>query len=72
MATDRSRRFRFVLALSAAAGEGWGVTEDYLQSGFPEPAWTGTRIVNTEILAQVANQEHRMRAFLLSTHRSPG
>ncbi|MEU4422497.1 methyltransferase domain-containing protein [Actinoplanes sp. NPDC024001] len=60
-----------VLAVSAAAGEGWTVTEQYLRDAFAEPAWTGARIEETEVVAQVDGEPLSLRGFLLRAAAPP-
>jgi SAM-dependent methyltransferase len=58
-----------VLAVSAAAGDGWGLTRDYLATAFAEPRWTGTRIDDIEVSARVDGDPFTMPGFLLRTVR---
>jgi 2-polyprenyl-3-methyl-5-hydroxy-6-metoxy-1,4-benzoquinol methylase len=55
----------FILAISAAAGQGWGLTEEALRAWFPEPAWIGTRVEEIEVQAR----ELVHRGLLLRTVR---
>lgn len=56
----------YVLAISAAAGPGWSLTEEALRACFPGPAWTGTTIEAADVVAR----EFEMPGFLLSTVRA--
>jgi SAM-dependent methyltransferase len=56
----------FVLAVSAAAGPGWSLTEESLRDCFPGPAWTGTTIEATDVVAR----DLTLPGFLLSTVRA--
>jgi ubiquinone/menaquinone biosynthesis C-methylase UbiE len=60
----------FVLGVSAEAGEGWTITDDYLRSRFAEPTWTGTRIEKISVHAEVDGQHLTMPGFLLHTTRT--
>jgi SAM-dependent methyltransferase len=42
----------FVLAVSLEDGQGWGVTEEFLRAGFPEPQWVDTRVERIDVAAQ--------------------
>jgi SAM-dependent methyltransferase len=56
----------YVLAISAAAGPGWSLTEEALRACFPEPAWTGTTIETAGVVAR----ELVLPGFLLHTFRA--
>jgi SAM-dependent methyltransferase len=56
----------FVLAVSAEAGQGWGLTADRLRAEFAEPDWVDTRVEPTEVTAQMLS----LPALLLRTHRA--
>ncbi|GAA2900253.1 SAM-dependent methyltransferase [Actinoplanes cyaneus] len=60
----------YILAISAAAGEGWTITRDYLHQCFPEPVWTDTTIKDVEAVAEIDDTRVRMPAFLLRTARA--
>jgi SAM-dependent methyltransferase len=62
--------FLYVLAISADAGQGWGVTRDLLQQWFPEPTWTDSTIKDVQILAQADGEKLSMPGLLLRTARS--
>lgn len=55
----------FVLAISEAAGQGWGVTEEYLRACFPPPEWVDTEVDEIEVAAEVGGDELTLRGFLL-------
>jgi hypothetical protein len=55
-----------VLAVSAEAGEGWEVTEEFLRSRFAGPRWTGTRVEPVDVVARTVV----LPGFLLRTVRS--
>jgi len=60
----------FVLAVSPTAGQGWGVTEEYLRAAFPEPQWVGTQVDEIEVAAQTGGQKLSLAGFLLRTVRA--
>ncbi|MET8911524.1 class I SAM-dependent methyltransferase [Micromonospora sp. NPDC004551] len=62
----------FVLVVSPAAGHGWGVTEPELRAGFPEPAWTGTRVTEIDVVAETGDERLVLAGFLLRTVRAAG
>lgn len=61
----------FVLAVSVAAGLGWGLTEDYLRASFPAPDWTDTRVDDIEVAARSGGEDLALRGLLLRTLRRP-
>ncbi|MGX6603418.1 class I SAM-dependent methyltransferase [Micromonosporaceae bacterium Da 78-11] len=60
----------FVLAVSFAAGHGWGVTEEYLRTSFAEPVWTGTWVEQIDVVAETGGQTLLLPGFRLRTTRS--
>jgi SAM-dependent methyltransferase len=60
----------FVLAVSVAAGQGWGVTEGFLRACFPEPEWTDTEIAEIDVAAEIGAREFTLAGFLLRTVRA--
>lgn len=60
----------FVLVISAAAGEGWRITEDFLRACFPDPEWVDTRIEGITVVAEWEDRHLEMPGFLLRTNRS--
>jgi ubiquinone/menaquinone biosynthesis C-methylase UbiE len=60
----------FVLAVSFEAGQGWGVTEEFLRASFAEPVWVDTEIEQIEVAAELGDQEFSLRGFLLRTVRA--
>ncbi|MGC3864074.1 class I SAM-dependent methyltransferase [Micromonospora chersina] len=62
----------FVLAVSLADGQGWGVTEDLLRAGFAEPEWTGTEIEEIQVAAETDGRRLSLPGFLLRTVRASG
>ena len=62
----------FVLAVSLADGQGWGVTEDLLRAGFAEPEWIGTEIEEIQVAAETDGERLALPGFLLRTVRAPG
>jgi SAM-dependent methyltransferase len=62
----------FVLAVSPAAGQGWGLTEEYLRAAFAEPHWVDTQVAEIEVFAQVDSGELRLAGLLLATVRAVG
>ncbi|MEU5938807.1 class I SAM-dependent methyltransferase [Micromonospora sp. NPDC047548] len=61
----------FVLAVSLAAGQGWGVTEELLRAGFAEPQWVDTEIDEIDVAAETGGQQLALPGFLLRTVRAP-
>ncbi|MEL7974462.1 class I SAM-dependent methyltransferase [Isoptericola sp. F-RaC21] len=59
-----------VLAMSVAAGLGWGTTSEVLQGAFAGPAWTSTAVSDAEIVARPAEDELHLPALLLTTRRA--
>jgi SAM-dependent methyltransferase len=60
----------FVLAVSLAAGEGWGVTEEFLRACFAGPEWTGTEVDEIDVAAEWEGRGLSLRGFLLRTVRA--
>ncbi|MEV4537701.1 class I SAM-dependent methyltransferase [Asanoa sp. NPDC049518] len=60
----------YVLGISAAAGHGWNMTEEFLRRSFPEPTWTDTTVDDIEVFAKVEGEDLRMPGFLLRTVRA--
>jgi SAM-dependent methyltransferase len=61
----------FVVAVSIAAGEGWGITEEFLRSAFAAPRWTDTTIEPIQVTAMPEGEpELSLRAHLLRTVRA--
>ncbi|WP_067506704.1 class I SAM-dependent methyltransferase [Actinoplanes sp. TFC3] len=56
----------YLLAVSAEAGPGWTITEDYLRTAFAEPAWTATTIKHITVDAGSLT----LPGFLLQATRS--
>jgi SAM-dependent methyltransferase len=56
----------FVLAVSVAAGQGWGVTEEFLRATFAGPVWRDTVVDDIDVAAR----ELTLRGFLLRTVRA--
>ncbi|NMO52732.1 class I SAM-dependent methyltransferase [Actinoplanes sp. TBRC 11911] len=54
----------FVVAVSVASGQSFGLTEDYLRRAFGEPLWTGTGIAEIDISAVVDGCDFTHRGFL--------
>ncbi|MFG2107610.1 class I SAM-dependent methyltransferase [Micromonospora chersina] len=61
----------FVLAVSLADGQGWGVTEDLLRAGFAEPEWVGTEVEEIQVAAETDGRRLSLPGFLLRTVRAP-
>ncbi|PSK64007.1 Demethylrebeccamycin-D-glucose O-methyltransferase [Micromonospora sp. MH33] len=61
----------FVLAVSLADGQGWGVTEELLRAGFAEPEWVGTAVEEIQVAAETGGQQLALPGFLLRTVRAP-
>ncbi|MCA2213010.1 methyltransferase domain-containing protein [Jidongwangia harbinensis] len=57
----------FVLAVSPQAGQGWGLTEEYLRASFAEPTWTGTRIEEIDVAAETDGRQLTLSGYLLRT-----
>jgi SAM-dependent methyltransferase len=62
----------FVLAASFEAGQGWGVTEEFLRAAFSEPTWVDSEVEDIDIAADLNGQELSLRGFLLRTVRASG
>ena len=61
----------FIVAVSVEAGEGWGITEDFLRSAFAAPDWTGTSVEPIEVTAMPEGEPPlSLRAHLLRTVRA--
>ncbi|MFR9779996.1 hypothetical protein ACL02O_28570 [Micromonospora sp. MS34] len=60
----------FVLAVSREAGQGWGVTEQFLRAGFAEPEWVDTEIDEIDVVAETGGRTLSMPGFLLRTVRA--
>lgn len=60
----------FVLAVAPAAGQGWGLTEEYLRAAFAEPDWVDTQVTQIDVYAQVDGAELRLAGLLLRTLRA--
>jgi ubiquinone/menaquinone biosynthesis C-methylase UbiE len=60
----------FVLAVSARAGQDWTLTEEALLAGFAAPRWTGTRVEEIDVVADVGGQPLLLPGYLLRTIRS--
>jgi SAM-dependent methyltransferase len=60
----------FVLAVSWEAGQGWGVTEEFLRTAFAEPDWVGTRVEEIDVAARLEDREFTLAGFLLRTVRA--
>jgi SAM-dependent methyltransferase len=60
----------FVLAISAAAGMGWGVTEDLLRTAFAAPHWVDTQVEDIVVSAEMGTEKLSLPGFLLRTVRA--
>ncbi|BCB75831.1 transferase [Phytohabitans flavus] len=60
----------FVLAVSLAAGHGWGVTEDSLREAFAGPEWADLDVQEIEVAARVDGRELALAGYLLRTVRA--
>lgn len=60
----------FVLAVSLAAGRGWGVTEEFLRASFPEPAWVDSAVEDIDVATELGSRELVVPGFLLHTVRA--
>lgn len=60
----------FVLAVSAAGGQGFGVTDEFLRESFPAPLWAETRIEETTVAAEPGDEKLSFPAFLLRAVRA--
>jgi hypothetical protein len=60
----------FVLAVSWEAGQGWGVTEEFLRAGFAEPQWVDTEVGKIDVAADIGGRELGLPGFLLRTVRA--
>lgn len=60
----------FIVAVSVEAGEGWGITGDFLRAAFAAPPWTGTSIEPIQVTAMPEGEAPlSLRAHLLRTVR---
>ncbi|MEU4690271.1 class I SAM-dependent methyltransferase [Actinoplanes sp. NPDC023714] len=55
----------FVLAVSRANDDGWGVTADFLRASFPGPSWVGVSIDEIGIAALQEGEPLTLSGFLL-------
>jgi SAM-dependent methyltransferase len=61
----------FVVAVSVEAGEGWGITEDFLRAAFAAPSWTETTVEPTRVTALPEGEPPlSLRAHLLRSVRA--
>jgi ubiquinone/menaquinone biosynthesis C-methylase UbiE len=60
----------FVLAVSAKAGPGWNLTEESLRADFAEPHWTGTRVDEVDVVADVEGQPLLLPGYLVRSVRA--
>ena len=60
----------FLLAVSTAGGQGFGVTEEFLRESFSAPAWAETRIEETTVAAEPGDEKLSFPAFLLRAVRA--
>ena len=60
----------FVLAVSARAGADWSLTEQALRAYFAGPRWTGTRVEEIDVVADVGGQPLLLPGYLLRTVRT--
>jgi SAM-dependent methyltransferase len=60
----------FVLAVSAEAGRGWSVTEEFLRAAFAEPEWVDTEVEQIDVAAEPDGGALSMAGFLLRTVRA--
>lgn len=59
----------FVLAVSLDAGQGWGVTAEFLADAFAPPTWVDSTIASIEVAAQMSGTRLSLPGFLLKTRR---
>jgi SAM-dependent methyltransferase len=62
----------FVLAVAVEAGQGWGVTEEFLRAAFAGPEWIDTQVQEIDVAAEVDGEALLLAGFLLRTVRAPG
>ncbi len=60
----------FVLAVSPEEVDGWGMTEESLRAGFPEPEWVDTEVEEVDVAAAMDGEEFFLPGFLLRTVRA--
>lgn len=60
----------FVLVVSWDAGQGWGVTEEFLRASFSGPQWVGTRVEEIDVAAEMDGRAFSLPGFLLRTIRA--
>lgn len=61
-----------LLAVSPAAGQGWGVSEEFLRAAFAGPHWAGTRIEEIIVAAETGGDQLSLAGLLLRTVRAAG
>jgi hypothetical protein len=60
-----------MIAVSAEAGEGWGVTAGFLRDAFAAPSWTDTTVEPIQVTAMPEGEPPlSLRAFLLRSTRA--
>ncbi|BFU44375.1 class I SAM-dependent methyltransferase [Krasilnikovia sp. MM14-A1004] len=60
----------FVLAVAWEAGQGWGVTEEFLRASFAPPRWVSTTVTDIDVAARLPGRDLVLRGFLLRTVRA--
>ena len=60
-----------VLAVSPAAGQGWGLTEEYLRAAFPPPVWVDTHVRDIIVAAEPDGERLALAGHLVRTVRAP-
>jgi len=61
----------FIVAVSVEAGEGWGITEEFLRDRFGSPSWTETTVEPIQVTAMPEGEPPlSLRAHLLRTRRA--
>ncbi|WP_433281261.1 class I SAM-dependent methyltransferase [Micromonospora sp. CA-244673] len=60
----------YVLAVSPAAGHGWGMTEQELRASFAGPEWTGTEVREIDVVAETGGRTLHLAGHLLRTVRA--
>ena len=57
-------------AVSFEAGQGWGVTEEFLRASFAEPEWVDTEVEEIDVAAEIGGRELSLAGYLLRTVRA--
>ena len=56
--------------MSLEAGQGWGLTDEFLRAGFAEPEWVDTEVEEIDVAAEIGGRKLFLPGFLLRTVRA--